>query len=211
MSVDARVDLVARSYDAIADRFAAWRVAVQGDPTQRYVQELLTRVPQGSPILELGCGNGDVSTSALSTRFRVTAVDVSAAQIERARKSAPAATIVQGDLLELTFAAGTFAAVCSFNVFNHVPRERLGGLLERIAVWLDPGGLLVASFGMSDTDSGVGEWHGSTTFFSSWPPEVNRTLVEAAGFKILSDELVAITEPPPEPGAVTFQWIMACR
>lgn len=209
MSEDARVAIVAAGYDTIADRFATWRGAITGDPTERYLGELAGLLEPGARVLELGCGNGEAATRWLSARYRVTAVDVSAAQVELARRAAPGATVVEGDLLEIRCEPGSFDAVCSFNVLNHLPRERLGELLDGIAAWLDADGVLVASFGAGDTEGWVGTWLGTEMFFSSSPPEVNRALVEAADFEIVSDELVTIFEP--EPGEATFQWIVARR
>ena len=40
---------------------------------------------------------------------------------------------------------------------------------------------------------------------------MTRSLVEGAGLEIVSDELVTIVEGEPEPGEVTFQWILARR
>jgi cyclopropane fatty-acyl-phospholipid synthase-like methyltransferase len=208
---DPRVELVARGYDEIADRFAAWRVAIEGDPTDRYLTDLAQRLPPGARVLELGCGDGEAATRALSARYRVTAVDVSRVQVERAQRAAPGATVIEGDVLEIRCDPGSFDAVCSFNVLNHIPREKLGDLLDGIAVWLDAGGLLVASFGTGDLEAWTGTWLGAETFFSSWTPEVNRSLVEGAGLEIVSDELVTIVEGEPEPGEVTFQWILARR
>ena len=211
MTTDPRVELVARGYDEIADRFATWREAIVGDPTDRYLAELGRRLAPGARVLELDCGNGAAATRALSARYRVTAVDASPAQVERARRAAPGAEVVEGDLLAIQCEPGSFDAVCAFNVLNHVPRERLGELLDGIAVWLDAGGLLVASFGTGDLEGWTGRWLGTETFFSSWPPDVNRSLVEAAGLEVVSDELVTLVEDEHESGEVTLQWILAAR
>jgi hypothetical protein len=53
-----------------------------------------------------------------------------------------------------------------------------------------------------------GEWLGVPMFFSSHPPETNSQLLRDAGFALLRDELVTITEPE---SAVTFQWVLAQR
>ena len=197
---DSRVELVARGYDEIADRFAAWRVAIEGDPTDRYVADLAHRLPPGACVLELGCGNGETATRTLSARYRVTAVDVSGAQVERARRAAPGATVIEGDMLEIRCEPGSFDAVCSFNALNHVPRERLGELLDAIAVWLDAGGLLIASFGTGDLEAWTGSWLGTETFFSSWTPEVNRSLVEGAGLRSSPTSWSRSSRASPSPG-----------
>jgi hypothetical protein len=46
-------------------------------------------------------------------------------QVERARAAIPGAEFVCADFTELELPAGSFDAVCSLDVFNHVPRELL--------------------------------------------------------------------------------------
>jgi len=99
-------------------------------------------------------------------------------------------------------------AVAAFYVLNHVPRELLAGLFERIHGWLRRDGLLLATLGTSDTAGWTGDFLGAPSYFSSFPPETNTRLVADAGFDVLRDELSTIQEPE---GAVTFQWILARR
>jgi SAM-dependent methyltransferase len=203
---DPRVEIVQRGYDRIADRFAAWRDEIEGDPRAEWAAELMRRLPDGAKALELGCGAGTRETGELARRFRVTGVDVSAEQIRRARTRVPDAEFVQADFLDLELPAGSFDAECSFYVFNHVPRELLGALLERIAGWLRPGGLALNAFGANDTPGWTGEWLGAETYFSGYEPPENRRLVEAAGLTIVRDEVVEFLEPE---GPVRFHWILA--
>ena len=204
---DPRVEIVARGYDETAGAFAAWRERIEGDPRQEWFAEVVSRLPDGARVLELGCGDGSaVETQELAERFRLTGVDVSAEQIRRARANVPRAELVHADLLGLDLPAQSFDAVCSFYVFNHVPREHLGPLFVRIAGWLGPGGLALNAFGVSDLPGWTGEWLGAETFFASFEPPENSRLVEAAGLTILRDEVVEFTEPER---TVRFQWILA--
>jgi SAM-dependent methyltransferase len=205
---DPRVEIVEAGYDRIADRFAQWRDRIEGDPRRKWAADLASRLADGAAVLELGCGAGLPDTADLAKRFRVTGVDVSAEQIRRARANVPDAEFVHADFLELQLPDGSFDAVCSFYVFNHVPRERLGPLLGRIAGWLRPGGLAMHAFGARDTPGWTGEWLGAETFFSGFERPENRRLVEAAGLEILRDEVVTFTEPD---GPATFHWILARR
>jgi cyclopropane fatty-acyl-phospholipid synthase-like methyltransferase len=205
---DPRVEIVAKGYDEMADTFADWRDRIEGDPRHEWAAELMSRLPGGSRVLELGCGGGSGETIELARRFRLTGVDVSAEQIRRARERVPGAELVHADFLRLELPAESFDAVCSFYVFNHVPRELLGPLLERIAGWLRPGGLALNAFGVGDLPGWTGEWLGAETFFAGFEPPENRRLVKAAGLTILRDEVVTFTEPE---GPVQFHWILAKR
>ena len=205
---DPRVEIVARGYDAMAGRFAEWRDRIESDPRAEWAAELTAQLPEGADVLELGCGGGTTETRELASRFRLTGVDVSGEQIRRARASVPGAEFRQADFLELVLPAGSFDAECSVYVFNHVPRDRLGELVARIAAWQRPGGLFLNAFGVSDLPGWTGEWLGSQTFFSSFEPPENRRLVEAAGLTVLRDEVVTFVEPE---GPASFQWILAHR
>jgi SAM-dependent methyltransferase len=210
MSVETAI--VERGYDAIAETYLAWRLAgAAGDPTIRMLDRLDQLLAPGARVLELGCGAGEPVTRRLAGRYEVTAIDVSAEQAERARRAVPGATVLHADALELACEPGSFDAVVTVYVLGHVPREALGALLDGIALWLDADGLLLASFGIGDVERWVGRWLGAEMHFSSWDPRTNRALVEGAGLDVLADELVTMVEGAPEPGEVTFQWLLARR
>jgi ubiquinone/menaquinone biosynthesis C-methylase UbiE len=206
---DPRVELVARGYDRIADRFADWRGEIVGDPRREWAKDLASRLAPGARVLELGCGGASAETVMFAEQFRLIGVDVSGEQIRRARERLPGTEFLQADFLELELADASFDAVCSFYVFNHVPRELLGALLGRIAGWLRPGGLAMNAFGTSDNRGWTGEWLGADTFFASFEPAENSRLVAAAGLEILRDEVVSYSAP--EGGVERFQWILARR
>jgi cyclopropane fatty-acyl-phospholipid synthase-like methyltransferase len=205
---DPRVEIVARGYDCIADRFAGWRDEIVGDPRREWAEDLASRLAPGARVLELGCGAASHETVMLAKRFRLTGVDVSAEQIRRAQERLPDARFVHADFLEVELPEASFDAVCSFYVFNHVPREHLGELQRRIAGWLPPGGLALNAFGVGDNAGWTGEWLGTEMFFAGFEPEENSRLVEAAGLEIVRDEVVSFDEPE---GSVEFQWILARR
>jgi SAM-dependent methyltransferase len=205
---DPRTQLVADCYDAIGDTFAEWRERIAGDPRREWEDELSRRVVEGARVLELGCGAGSPETRRLASRFRLTGVDISPRQVERARATVPGAEFLCADLTGLELPPGSFDAVVSFYVFNHVPRDLLAPLLGRIHGWLAGGGWLMTAFGVSDTAGWTGEWLGAETFFSSFEPETNSRLVREAGFEPVRDEVVTFEEPE---GPASFQWVLARR
>jgi cyclopropane fatty-acyl-phospholipid synthase-like methyltransferase len=202
-------DIVAHGYDRSADLFATWQRKITGSTRLQRLDQLLALLPAQPNVLELGCGAGVRSTRALAARARLVGVDISAEQVRRARKIVPNARFLQADLTEIRFELCSFDAVVAFYVFNHVPREELGPLLERIAVWLRPRGHLLATFGASDLPAWRGEWLGGVeTFFSGYAPEVTVGLVREAGLEVLSDDLETIQEPE---GPATFLWVLASK
>jgi ubiquinone/menaquinone biosynthesis C-methylase UbiE len=205
MSLDERSQTVQTGYDALAPRFGEWGARVEGDPWERFLDELVGRLADGARVLDLGCGNGD-KTARLARRFDVVGVDLSEEQLRLARAAAPEATFVQADFSELDFPAESLDAVTAFYSIMHVPREEHSALFERIFGWLKPGGLFLASMSTVGGPDRTEEWLGVQMFFSSFDAETNSRLVREAGFELFTDEVVWMREPEQE---TTFLWVLA--
>ena len=202
---DPRTALVAAGYDAMIDTWETWKEQITDDPRAEWCDELVRRLPDGADVLELGCGGGTVETSLLADRFRLTCVDLSSAQLARARERVRRATFLHADLTTLELEPHSLDAVAAFYSFNHVPRDLLAGLFDRIHSWLRADGLFLASLGASDVPGWTGDWLGEAMYFSGFEPETNRRLLAEAGFEPVRDEVVAIREPE---GEATFHWVL---
>ena len=205
---DRRTVLVGAGYDVMADTWESWSAQIADDPRHAWLEQLLALLPDGATVVELGCGNGTRETRELARHAKLTGVDLSEEQLRRARERVPGATFVRGDLTTIEFEDGSLDAVAAFYVLNHVPRELLPGLFARVHRWLVPGGHFLATLGASDLEGWEGDWLGVPMFFSGHEPETNRRLLRDAGFELVRDEPVTITEPE---GAVTFHWVLARR
>ncbi len=77
-------------------------------------------VREGDRVLDAACGTGDLAVASLRAgAARVTGLDFSERMLERARRKAPHAEWVRGDMLALPFADGTFdVATVGFGVRN---------------------------------------------------------------------------------------------
>ncbi len=131
--------IVASGYDTCGRRYSAARAQ---DPSPE-IEQLLGTLSPHATVLDIGCGAGVPVVSALSRSCKVVGVDISSVQIEQARLNVPQATFMLGDIMAMEFAPRTFDAVVSFYTLFHLPREEHGLLLERIALWLRPGGHLL--------------------------------------------------------------------
>lgn len=206
--IDERKRVVQAGYDALAERFVAWSAAIQGDPRARFCEELERRLEDGARVLDLGCGAGVPLTRRLAERFEVVGVDLSEEQLRLAGINVSAATLVHGDFARLDFPGGSFDAVTAFYSITHVPRQEHEQLIGRIARWLKPGGLFLASLGARAGEDWTGEWLGVPMFFSSFGADTNRRLLDEAGYTLLLDEVVSMLEPEPE-GEARFLWVLA--
>lgn len=200
-------DVVAAGYDRIAARYAEWQTRIVGDPRDRYIERLLARLPHDPDILEIGSGGGVEPTPTFARRGRLVGVDISRAQIERARATAPNAQFIQADILETGFDDETFDAVVALFVLTHIPTPDLPGLLHRISAWLRPGGAFLATFSSAGPhDEFEDDWLGVRMFFSGHDLATNEALVEAAGMRVLESRVEPMQEPE---GEARFHWLLA--
>ncbi len=200
--------IVESGYDSSAERYLEWSARIADDPRLRFLAELTDRLEDGSDVLDLGCGAGVPCTKVLAERHDVLGVDLSAAQLDLARRNVPDARFEKGDMAGVSFPDGSFDAVTAFYSVLHVPREEQGALFSRIARWLRPGGWFLAALGCSEANGVEDDWLGTPMFFSSHAPAVNRRLLEAAGFTLVVDEPVTMHEPE---GPATFHWVLGRR
>ena len=200
-------EIVARGYDAIALRYAEWAGQVKS-PALEWLRDLDARLSDGSDVLELGCGRGVPGTRELARRHRVTGVDISAVQIELARHHVPEASFVHADAAELDVAAGSLDAVVALYFFGHVPADEQRDLISRIAVWLDDGGVLLATFGAGEAGEDVDpDWLGAPMFFASLGGSSYIPLLRDSGLEPLREQVLVQHEPGH--GDVAFHWVLA--
>jgi len=173
------------------------------------VAKLIDLLPKRSDVLEIGCGNGEPAARLLAAGNDYTGIDVSAAQLERARAHVPDATFLQADYTVFEPSALVDAVVAILTT-THVPRTEHPELLHRIARWLRRGGLLLATFGSGDLpDRYEDDWLGAPMFFSHYDAETNLRLLEEAGFDLVKHEIVPMIEEGH--GEVRFLWVLARR
>jgi SAM-dependent methyltransferase len=201
-------DIVEAGYDHIAERHLAWLGEIRGDPRLRFLHDLVARLPSRPTVLDLGCGAGAPCTALLAEHGDVVGVDLSGKQLELACQNAPAACFIKSDMATVEFRPASLDATTAFYSIAHVPREQHGGLFRRIAVWLRPGGHLLASLGCSGDAGSVEDWLGAPMFFSSHDAQTNRRLLAEAGLAVVVDETVTMHEPE---GPATFQWVIATK
>jgi SAM-dependent methyltransferase len=203
-------DIARAGYDAISERYLEWSLESDWPGRRIYLGYLLDELAPESAVLELGCGAGLPATRALvDAGHRVTAVDLSAAQLDLARRHVPGAHLIRAEMAELELPPAAFDAICAFHSLTHVPRELHAKLIAKIGRWLRPGGVLVASLGWSDNPDQTDEdWLGAPMFFSHFDAHANRELLRRARFELARDEVLSQVEFGQE---VRFLWVLARR
>lgn len=139
-------------------------------------------------VLELACAEGHFTERLAGRAASVTALDISAVAIERARRRAPAAAYVEGDLLAWEPSGDAFDAIVVAEVLYYLDRPgvkaEFEALFPRIVGWLKPGGRLV----MSHAFAGDAELANRRAF---------RERFERAGLRLLYESV-----PPADRGGV---------
>jgi SAM-dependent methyltransferase len=193
-------------YDLVARRYAELEAGDGPWPRMRWLQEVIDRLPHGSPVLDLGCGSGVPAAAEIAKRHSVTGVDISATQIALARQNVAGGDFVCADAAEVDFPAESFEAVVSFYSFDHLPRHEHQGVFDRIHRWLRPGGLFLLSTEDADEPGVVSQWLGAEMYFSMFDAPTTRRLVEEAGFVV---ERTAIEVQIEQGIQIPYSWILA--
>ncbi len=100
--------------------------------------------PDGSGVLDLGCGYGRVGTPLRRRGYRVVGYDLSPSLLKHACEQDPGGTWVRGDMRELPFAGGFDWVVSLFNTMGYFEEEDEDfQVLKSVSEALRPGGRFV--------------------------------------------------------------------
>lgn len=108
----------------------------------KHVQSL-GRAPESVQVLDVGCGAGFCTNPLAKEGYDVTGLDfsVSALEVARANDATRKVEYVEGDALQLPFAARSFDVVISMDVLEHV--APVSKAVEEATRVLKPGGLFL--------------------------------------------------------------------
>ena len=152
--------LVRRGYDAVSYHYRADGDDDAGERGE-WIARLVSRLPAGAAVLDLGCGCGvPVAKALVQAGCAVTGVDLSDVQVDRARRLVPDATFLRADASDVSFPARSFDAVVSLYMFIHLPMDEQAPLIGHIAQWLKPGGILLVTTGHTAWTGTDPDWLG---------------------------------------------------
>ena len=199
--------LVAAGYDALGARFTEWASGVADPARDEHFADFVGRLPSGAHVLDVGCGSATCWTRGVATRFEVTGIDISAAQIEVARGNVPTATFLVADVTTVTFEDGAFDAATALYSIGHLPAQEHPAVFARLARWLRPGGLLLASLPAHQDAGWTGAWiDGVDMFFASLGAGRYEEILSDQGWRIVEARIGVAQEPD---GGKEFLWLLA--
>ena len=104
------------------------------------MEKLVPHLPTDGPILEAGCGLGQLVYALDERGYEIEGVDYAADTVAAVQAAAPHLKLRVGDVYNLDVADGHYAAYISIGVFEHLPAGPGAGLRETRRV-LRPGGV----------------------------------------------------------------------
>jgi SAM-dependent methyltransferase len=179
-------DIVRAGYDAVS---YAYRGDDEDEHCAEYhawLDELVPLLTPGAPVLDLGCGRGVPVARRLASTHRVTGVDLSPIQVERARHNVPEGQFICADMTEVAFPEKHFYAVVSFYAIIHVPLDEQIALLHKMHRWLRPGGYLMATVGHGAWTGQEENWldAGAAMYWSHADEATYLGWLKEAGFEV---------------------------
>ncbi|KAG2178525.1 hypothetical protein INT44_001677 [Umbelopsis vinacea] len=213
--------LVADGYNVLAQPYLDWSKGPDGGgnggndtPVERNFDQFLSLLSskrdevQELQVLEIGCGAGIPWTSrvskALADTGKLTATDISHAQIELAKEhllqSDPPhsnVTLLLRDAAELQFNPNQLDAVYALFSLIHLPQHDQKTILKKIATWLKPGGLMFMNFsGELESGEHAGVWlDGKTTMYWSSLGLLNYDqALEEVGLSVIVRDVAILVE-----------------
>lgn len=161
------------------------------------VAEHLAVLRGKAPVLDLGCGRGELLRQLLAAGIEASGVDTDPAMVEACRRAGLA--VSEGDAVAAleTHAPGRLGAVVALHLVEHLPAATWMRLVEAAARALRPGGvLLIESPNPDSLRVGAGLFWVDPTHRAPVHPDALAFVARAVGLRV---ESVRLAHPfPPE-------------
>jgi cyclopropane fatty-acyl-phospholipid synthase-like methyltransferase len=223
---------IAQTYDMLAHTYNEWTLK-HASPRIIWLRKALDKMSQpthiknqdqpGTQVLELGAGAGIPTTKAIldhDANIYVVANDLSKVQLSLLQTNLASydqrITLLPGDMLSLSPAAGSLSAVIAMYSIIHLPQEEQKTLLKKISTWLRPGGVFLANFGVEEAKENVLEnWlkKDAWVYWSGLGIKGTIEACEKADLRVLEQEVISgngvdadflwlLAQKPKEPSTV---------
>lgn len=147
--------------------------------------ELLPLLEGHDPVVDLGCGRGELLGLLRERGVEATGIEGDPALAQAARRRG--LRVVEGDVLEvlLRLGDGSAGAVTAIHVLEHLPAGRLLKVLAEVRRVLRPGGLLLAECpNPASLRVGAEEFWKDPTHVRPLPAGLLELLIEASGLEV---------------------------
>jgi 2-polyprenyl-3-methyl-5-hydroxy-6-metoxy-1,4-benzoquinol methylase len=179
-----RAALRDRLYEAYASQHAGSGGAAATALVYRRDLRRVLPPPAAGPVIDIGCGQGELVKLMLGDGYAAEGIDVSPEQVTLAH-SAGIAQVCLGDYLELLGQhPGYFAAVTATDLLEHLTKSEVLRTFDSVARALKPGGVFVARVPNAVSPLGGYIRYGDFTHESWYTAQSVRQLAAAAGLSV---------------------------
>ena len=206
-----RQEQIKKAYDIAAEAYAEkCFFELYDKPLDKKLYDLFfERTVNRGPVLEIGCGPGEIANYLAIKGLPVTGIDISEKMIAVARRLNPHINFETGDVFRLRFSDGEIAGVVApYLIVNFKEEDLIPAFLE-IARVCRPGAAFLISFHTGGQDLIVSDFFvsGNTIPYTYFDSAVVVRLITDAGFAI-KEHIVRL---PYEGEVTTRAYIFAER
>ncbi|QIX26663.1 class I SAM-dependent methyltransferase [Nocardioides sp. JQ2195] len=190
------LDAVRESYDRVADNYVDL-LQTQGMGDVRThpwlkgcVDAFATQVRGLGPVLDVGCGPGQVTAYLRDLGVEASGVDLSPRMVEHARRLHPDCSFAVAAATELDLEPESLGGILGWWSLFNLPRELLPSVLTSFHDALVPGGEVLVATHVGDDDVPRTEAYGGVPVSWTthrWQPDQLATLLEQAGFTLVAE------------------------
>lgn len=197
------------SYDTVASSYAdLLRYRLDGQPYLRAALAVfaeLVRAGGGGPVVDVGCGPGQVTALLGELGMDVSGVDLSPGMVDIARREHPGIRFEVGSMTDLGIADGSLGGLLAFWSLIHIPDDEVPAVLTGFRCALRPGAPLLLGFhageGSTHKTEGYGGHPMNVHVHRRTPARISSWLRDA-GFTVEAELLL---DPyTPRPGAIVI-------
>jgi 2-polyprenyl-3-methyl-5-hydroxy-6-metoxy-1,4-benzoquinol methylase len=180
-----------RLYQSYASQHAGRGDGVAAAAVYRRDIRPLLPSPSAGPVIDIGCGQGDLVALLLADGYEAGGLDVSPEQVALARAKG-LSQVSQGDYRSaLRERTGRLAAVTATDLLEHLTKEEVLDTFDLVFDALAPGGIFAARVPNAVSPLGGHIRFGDFTHESSYTARSVRQVAAAAGFRSV------VTRPCP--------------
>ena len=163
---------------------------------------LISQLPLGSKVLDVGCGTGKPAADALALAGHVVhGIDISEGMLEVARKQVPLATFQRIDFRDFSAEPAIYDAITSYFAFlDAMSQAQIRDMIHSIYKWLKPGGLFVFGTVPADMEHMPAQWLGVDVILTSMSESQYAECFSEAGFTIVHQKASVFVPKAVEAG-----------